>query len=240
MVIPALVLFIAVLLYAGCSEVGRYRTLSFFFDGVPPPEGMESEEGQQVTGPWGIKLDPDDPLARKPRAEEEVSTGPVIVSVHAPYRDGRCFECHRPESGYESPVGDTGACQKCHASHVPMEASDWVHGPVAARDCFFCHEAHQSEYEALLTGAEPELCLRCHDKDEVFRATYHVDREQRCTTCHDAHRAGNRLLLADSRTYEKRKHAPAAASPHASWAKETCASCHDVEHSNVLVENVDQ
>lgn len=238
----AAVLVAAVTFYSGCSSTSRYRILSFFFDGVPPPEGLAVEEVEQVTGPWGVTLDPDDPRARKTKArgpgrdQEEVP----IVSYHAPYQDGRCYECHRAEGGYEAPAAGADACRVCHSSHLPTEPTDWVHGPVAAGECYFCHEAHESQHKVLLKGVEPELCLRCHAAADVFAATYHVDREQLCTTCHDPHLAGNRLLLADSRSYRRKTRSKVLPSPHASWDKEECNRCHSAEMSNVVIDNVDE
>ena len=52
---------------------------------------------------------------------------------------------------------------------------------------------------------------------------------------------GNRLLLADAHTYQRRQaHAQALASPHSQWAKQQCTVCHLAERSNQLLPNIDK
>ncbi len=226
-VIPITLMLAVCALYAGCSEVTKYHVLSFFFDGVPPPEGMEPKE---VVGPERAEGEPDQ--ASQPRK-------PEVFFYHAPWQQGQCSECHDVRTSYQVSADGAELCRKCHGVYFRYEKSDWVHGPVALGQCSFCHEAHKSEHRNLLTASETDLCLRCHQASDVLQQPYHKAAEEGpCSRCHDPHLAGNRLLLADSRTYRRRrrtKEIPA----HTQWAKADCAKCHIVEKSNQLVDDVD-
>lgn len=61
-----------------------------------------------------------------------------------------------------------------------------------------------------------------------------------CTRCHDPHAAGNRLLLADSRSYKlRRRTAAQAVSAHVAWTDDDCGKCHLRDKSNVLAQDID-
>ncbi|MCC7147061.1 MAG: hypothetical protein IT443_11505 [Phycisphaeraceae bacterium] len=240
-------------LLVGCSPEKKYRVLSFFFDGVPVPPGMEEAQAQTqpVVGPWGIKMDPNDPRAaefvraaaeaNEPTQQPTTAEEPKIEYLHAPYRDRLCIECHAGSDSYQAPKAGAEVCAQCHATQSKTEVSDWVHGPVNSGDCLQCHLPHKSNYRSLLTMDQPALCFTCHDRAGVLEQAYHEQAlEGLCTRCHDPHSAGNRLLLADSRSYRLRRfNADQTYSGHASWNKDDCARCHLVQQGNVLIENID-
>jgi len=233
------------LLLIGCNEGTRYRVLSFFFDGVPPPPGVTVPK--TIIGPWGVELGPDDPRAQKylrsaASRPAGLQTSQPVWFQHTPYRKRRCEECHSEGSSYETiPAAKT--CRKCHQPYRELQADDWAHGPVALGRCDLCHVvSHKSKHRGLLTKAVPELCLDCHDRTETLSRPYHaVASGQACSQCHDPHLAGNRLLLVDSTTYKRRaRQAKIAPSKHAAWPKTTCVQCHVAEQSNRLVADVDR
>ena len=224
-------LLLAFLVYSGCSETTRYRTLSFFFDGVPPPEGMEPRTPEKVAGPWGVPVDPNDPnLPAKfsaSRSQEEKKPEAVYY--------------HDLEQSYALITPIPGLCLKCHSDVFPRDSSDWVHGPAATGDCKLCHRGHDAPHRNLLPKPEPDLCWTCHEASRILSRPYHVDTgQQKCSTCHDPHVAGNHLLLVDSRTYRRRGTGGTVRSVHSAWSRDDCTKCHIPEQSNAVVENVDE
>lgn len=235
---------------SGCQdEVRRYETLSFFFDGVPPPEGYDLPvEPEPLIGPWGVEIDPDSELGRQMLAKrqadpsiEATAEPEKVFFYHTPYKNRDCFGCHDQEQGYRPPAAGVDLCGKCHEPYTKFEADDWVHGPVVVGQCGWCHESHKSEHKGLLRDRQPALCMSCHDRSFIEHDEYHGNmQDPRCTDCHDPHASGNRLLLADSRTYQRRsKTMSLLPSPHAGWPKDLCRSCHVPERSNELTEDVD-
>jgi predicted CXXCH cytochrome family protein len=224
--VPAVVL-LGIALGTGCDEVTKYRVLSFFFDGVPPPPGMilankTGAGNQSATGP-----------ATNPASKPSEET---VASIHAAYAGHQCTACHLSESSFQAATG-VETCGKCHPSYYENKPDDWTHGPVAVGRCSMCHRPHKSPYPGLLVTPQPELCFGCHQSAEVLSRPYHAQAAKvPCSTCHDPHSAGNRLLLADSRTYRRRGliSQKYLASPHAAWNKQQCNNCHLAEHSNQL------
>lgn len=241
--LPVGLLAMLTLVYSGCSEATRYKTLSFFFDGVPPPPGMETDQPKKVVGPWGIPVDPNAPeLPRElaPRPPAPQPTEPELVFYHAAYRQRQCSACHAAERGYEVTSGGAEFCFKCHADTFPSRRGDWVHGPVARGQCLYCHRPHDASNRHLLAEIQPGLCWRCHETERVLAQPYHKTADtEKCSSCHDPHFAGNRLLLNDSATYERRRAAALPAPAHVGWDREQCERCHLPERSNALIENVD-
>lgn len=238
------------LVFTGCQdEVKRYETLSFFFDGVPPPEGYDlPPQPEPLLGPWGIEIDPESELGKQMLAKREARLAEMPLEeaeptyfYHTAYKNRDCFGCHDQSQGYTPPATGAALCNKCHESYTEFEHDDWVHGPVVVGQCGWCHEAHKSEFPSLTREAQPQLCMSCHDQAFIDHDPFHAAMENpNCSDCHDPHASGNRLLLADSRTYQRRaKTMPLLPSPHASWPKDLCSSCHVPERSNQLTEDVD-
>lgn len=214
----------------GCSDpVTKYRVLSFFFDGVPLPPGME-----------GASTQPGGPGART-RGTQASRPKDLPIFTHQPYKDRLCAECHSGQRGYQVAV-PKDVCQKCHSSYFKLQPGDWIHGPVLVGGCGMCHAPHTANYDGLLTKSQSQLCFWCHSASRVLSAPYHVEAEKRrCSDCHDPHSAGNRLLLADSTTYRRRRSKmKTLPSAHSKWGRETCATCHLVKQSYRLMENADR
>ncbi|MFW6189155.1 MAG: cytochrome c3 family protein [Planctomycetota bacterium] len=256
-----LALVAGVLFYGGCSQTTRYRVLSFFFEGVPPPPGRkaaeqskekkeEEEREKEVATVFGVDIPADEArrrgLVRAERAAEERPAEPVAeeqpVFYHQPYRRRQCNQCHTKTAGYEVERIDASACARCHEAHFDRRSGDWVHGPVATGDCSICHQGHKAQHPDLLTRAQPDLCWRCHDRGRVLGAAYHESAaESSCARCHDPHFAGNRYLLADSRTYQRAGHTiRQVRSRHPDWEQDQCSRCHLPEKSLRVRQNADQ
>lgn len=243
-------LVLSALILTGCQdEVKRYETLSFFFDGVPPPEGYDlPDQPEPLIGPWGIMVDPESDLGRQMLSQRQAMPDMPFTEVaeevffyHTPYKSRDCFGCHEQEQGYTPPTTGAQLCSRCHESYMQFENDDWVHGPVVVGQCGWCHEAHKSEYQSLVKDSQPTLCMSCHDESFIENDDFHAGLDnQQCTDCHDPHASGNRLLLVDSRTYERRSATMALLpSPHAGWPKDLCSKCHIPEQSNALTDDVD-
>lgn len=151
------------------SPEERYKTLSFFFDGVPLPDSMR----ETVEGPDGARV-------------------ALVVVTHEPFEAERCSDCHGEVKQFSmSLAGYSGVkssvCLKCHEG-APREYQA-MHGPVAAIECLACHEAHESRYDHLLTAPSPQLCLKCHVGADVQAsgAPHHQDLAADCLTCHHGH-----------------------------------------------------
>ena len=78
-----------VLLYLNCAPQSSYKVKSFFFDGVPDPDAETMIVS--VIDSASIKL-------RDSLLEERkkiYNTAPVLAgSMHEPYKERKCFECH--------------------------------------------------------------------------------------------------------------------------------------------------
>lgn len=159
--------------FLGCSPQKRYEVLTFFFDGVPAPGGMEIRDEQ----------------------------GALITHLHEPYAAGKCGECHGSdnlEMSIARPVNiadiPSTVCLKCH-QEIPDEYR-LMHGPVAAAECSFCHSPHESSIPNLLKARAPAVCAQCHSAETMTAdRPEHQDLKADCLTCHIGHGSHSRGLL---------------------------------------------
>jgi predicted CXXCH cytochrome family protein len=150
----------------GCSSSARYKVLSFFFDGVPPP-GSESEGGASGNDRTGY---------RKPKrgirsAEQALALAKPTTFPHPPYEQYRCTACHDMEKGELVQTPEEGLCARCHPGVATRPR--FVHGPVAAGACLECHHPHESKIRGLLLDDPTTLCLRCHDAEDLSVGDHH-------------------------------------------------------------------
>jgi predicted CXXCH cytochrome family protein len=158
--------------WTGCTVTpGNYRTLSFFFDGVPDPS----------PGPAGGA-----------RGEDRART-PALVVVHRPYAEDKCESCHTTR--FRPSRHDSGACMQCHA---PVRtAHPRMHGPVSAGACLWCHSPHESSHAFLMRDADRKVCAQCHSGAtfDTSRVAAHADATRGCLECHVAHGGDRPFLL---------------------------------------------
>jgi len=159
--------------WAACSANTRYRVLSTFFDGVPPPAG-ETVETTEV-------------------GAVEDSTGRAVGLVeHEPYAERACDLCHDSSATNALVVPAERLCFECHDFDLDRP---YVHGPLAAGGCLVCHDPHSSPYRYLLVSASDGFCLHCHDQATLRDVDGHQRDRVDCTTCHEAHMADRPHLL---------------------------------------------
>ncbi len=184
-----------IILGLACTEAQRYRTLCFFFDGVPVP-GSRVEAPSE---PDPTELDADALVQETAPAEElpptpEPEPQPGAIRRHPPYRDYRCGSCHDTSSGRLLRTPQEGLCRQCH-ENVPGDLR-YVHGPVAVDACLFCHHPHGGQFAMQLRAEPADVCLRCHDADDVREGAHHaVLDESACTDCHSGHGGSERFFL---------------------------------------------
>ncbi len=165
------ILFLFLFSIWSCQPKTSYKTLSFFFDGVPNPE----EEMVQKNGQPGVPS-----TNKKP-----------TYKMHGPYAAKLCSACHQPGTNMLIlPVEKL--CMNCHVLQLDKK---FVHGPVAAGGCKVCHDPHGSSYRYLLVAEAREFCLRCHSEKDIAKNKAHDGVTADCTDCHDAHTSNRRYML---------------------------------------------
>ena len=159
-------------LVVGCSAESRYKTLSVFFEGVPPPIG---------------------PATR-------VAAGGVpqaVRSSHEPFLKKNCAACHATNSGSDDrtlAVLRPGLCVDCHPAVTRQPAV--VHAPVALGQCLWCHGPHESGEVSLLREKAPNLCFQCHPQTLLSsNPKEHQDGKSACLACHIGHGGSDRRML---------------------------------------------
>jgi len=162
-------------LLCGCNTTKHYKTLSFFFDGVPEPGKAPPEPGSRDAGKQGARAP-----AAAPRYRE-----------HGPYAAKQCDACHAKATN-QLILPSKELCFQCHALDVRKK---YLHGPLASGDCRACHEPHASTHPFLLASEPKEFCLHCHDGNSIAKSDVHKEMEAQCTTCHDAHSSDAPFLL---------------------------------------------
>lgn len=169
---------------AACAATSRYRTLSFFFDGVPVPGASDAAP------PDGLG-----PIQKIADAGPTKRSAPVRrYYAHPPYRENRCGGCHDRRTGRLVQEPDDGLCVSCHTD--PPGEMVYVHGPVAVNACLRCHHHHTSALPRMLLAEVNELCMACHAPTLRTDLEAHGALDQgSCVDCHDPHGGSDRFFL---------------------------------------------
>lgn len=156
-------------LVSACS----HRTLTLFFDGVPPPRAP-LQEARQV-----------------PSGRESPAPG-AKGTEHGPYAAKLCGACHASQATNSLLAPASELCGRCHTLALDKK---YVHGPLASGGCLVCHDPHASRYPHLLVSESGEFCVRCHDRRDLDGVGAHAAVEAQCTDCHEAHMSDKLYLL---------------------------------------------
>jgi predicted CXXCH cytochrome family protein len=168
-----------------CDEEERYKTMTFFFDGVPPLEGQDVNDVNSLD-----------------KGERQLAQGKMpAFTVHEPSKV--CANCHdmtkiprwaTPEF-IKEPLQ---LCYDCHPGSNYSGSVDYVHGPVAVGDCMRCHNPHRSKQKYLLKLPVPDVCHQCHEKTDIESIAEHsVELLSECLECHVGHSSSERGLLRE-------------------------------------------
>lgn len=199
---------ISLVFLSGCDRYTRYKVLTFFFTGVPSPDGSTPAQKSEAE------------VRAEVRKQKRKEAERVPSYAHGPFASGQCNQCHATSSsatfrrGVREASGIAGTekggvsarlilpleelCIDCHADKsvdVAYGKGFWVHGPVSRGICTACHSPHQSPYPfMLLNGDSRFMCARCHAKGFITETEDHM-KDQECTTCHNPHIGKDRFLL---------------------------------------------
>lgn len=176
---------LSVLVIGGCTVEQTYKTLVFFFDGVPP---LEKNATQSINSPQKLVADLE---KEQPEKKEEQ----LKLNIHKPYLDRKCELCHTPNRELLAPM--PGLCYKCHKDY--QEQFAFVHAPVLSGNCTKCHNQHLSELPKLLIREGQDLCLFCHSKTMNYVGKYHNNLgDGGCTLCHNPHGGKDKNLIREN------------------------------------------
>ncbi|HXC06060.1 MAG TPA: cytochrome c3 family protein [Bacteroidia bacterium] len=109
-----------------------------------------------------------------------------------------CTECHNPHGGNNRGMLTGSSCYTCHtdfSSCYPV-----LHGPVASGNCTVCHDSHSSATPKHLVREGSQLCLFCHNSDQVYKSPAHakVKNTSSCLECHNPHGGQDRFVLLNT------------------------------------------
>ena len=173
----------------GCADpVTDHAVKSFFFDGVPPLPTLD-----KLCEPHLEDLFNEYYEARIEEtiygAEEGTRSADSATSIHPPFRDKLCLNCHDFTKENLLQLPKNKLCFKCHKNFI---TGTFVHGPVAVADCLACHFPHQSPNRSLLRRSRNEICGKCHQERRQAYAMHNrvIAHGMFCVDCHNPH-SGN-------------------------------------------------
>ncbi|TAL68781.1 MAG: hypothetical protein EPN82_08895 [Bacteroidetes bacterium] len=163
-----------------CSVEKNYKTLSYFFDGVPDPNAKP------------VQTDTNNLAMKEMDLKQYVKSEKTYT--HPPYGDKACENCHDANAANHLNSNQPGLCYQCHDDFG--KNFKYVHGPAASGYCTQCHEPHQGKYQKLLIRNGQNLCYYCHDKKDVMKNEVHSEIEDtKCWECHNPHGSNERFFL---------------------------------------------
>ena len=174
----AILVPVIICLLWGCS----HKTLTVFFDGVP-----EENDSLRVASREHAKP-ADSTLARALAANAAASAH----SIHPPFSNKKCGLCHDSSRKGKLIEPQPGLCYQCHDRYE----GKFEHGPVASGNCTACHNPHASDNPKLLLRKGQDLCLHCHESDQIDIVPAHEKIDgSACTSCHNPHGENKKFFL---------------------------------------------
>ena len=169
----------------GCDPLTVHKVASTIFDGVPsmPPADQYCKDFHEKTVAEQLAS-----------AKRKSSTDATKGSIHPPYKEKKCNNCHdkSKDSGLKRPKDQI--CFMCHPNIVnkPMQ-----HGPAAVGACLECHDPHSTSNPSLLKVEKAKVCAVCH-KEKRQAAEMHdkvIKAGMMCTDCHNPHAGDVKYFL---------------------------------------------
>src|SRR5262252_7578229 len=142
---------------AGCSTEGKYKWLSFFFDGVPVPGATNA--------PTIVYDENGRPLDTSKFVPTNVAA-PIkaVFTPHPPYEEKKCTECHESRFTVKMKGPQDKVCFSCHQelgkTFTPAKVK---HQPAENGECSSCHDPHGSANPKMLVEKGEKLCAQCHE-----------------------------------------------------------------------------
>jgi len=181
--LSALPVVLFLIYLSGCSTTHSYKTLSFFFDGVPDPNNTNSQPNDSTKNSDTAMY-----------AQNMISKAITQSSIHPPYQDKQCQSCHDQSKMGKLIKSPPDLCYNCHEDFSNKYKT--LHGPVGGGQCTQCHNPHMSANKDLLVRTGQSLCLNCHDSKPVMDIQAHLTiKNTDCTECHNPHGGENRNFL---------------------------------------------
>jgi len=214
-----------------CHEVTRSELENFEF--VHEPARGECTGCHDVHGADNVQMLVDDAPGLCYSCHEDIKkTAETSKYRHSAVTEaGGCLNCHTPHASTVKnglKAAPMELCLKCHDKPVEVDKSrtigaftaqikdmQFLHGPVAEKDCEGCHVTHGGDHFSLLAKAYPpqfyapfskenyDLCFSCHSESIVLtRETpdltdfrngntnlhfLHVNKDRRGRTCRSCH-----------------------------------------------------
>jgi len=179
-------LAVVIVLSAGCDPLTVHKVTTTIFDGVPsmPPADQYCKEYHEQA------------VAEERMAAQKTKqvAQQVGESVHPPYGQKKCNNCHNKDtdSGFVVPLKDL--CAVCHKDFMKGK---YHHGPAAVGACLECHLPHNSPNPKLLKLPAGEICDRCHREPRMAGALHAKVKEKGmvCVNCHNPHGGSSPYFL---------------------------------------------
>src|SRR5277367_2293917 len=148
--VQSLLLFLAMgglLFITACDTPSRHKLLTVFFDGVPPINSATNAvtASSSQTNQTAVVV----PSKPAPTPEN-------TFTVHPPFQQHQCAECHQSSSGMGLKSQQPQLCFDCHKDFLTGQKVK--HQPVESGECASCHDPHQSANKNLLLKKGNELC----------------------------------------------------------------------------------
>jgi predicted CXXCH cytochrome family protein len=184
------------------------------------------------------------PLKEDPKCKDCHATLFEKQSIHDPAKNG-CDQCHQINTADHSQNNNKGLfllkkqpelCYTCHVdTKKEIDTTRMVHPAVnIKKQCTNCHSPHSSNEKKMLTANKKELCLGCHDREEVIFGKKITNIKQLlktskvihpaivggCTSCHKPHASTENFLLIGA--YPAGQYAEGKKDNYA-----VCWECHD-------------
>lgn len=183
--LPFLIIVFFLVYLSGCSTTKNYKTLSFFFDGVPQAAKKTSVLAQDTLNH----------TVTAPLAQDLVlADATPKIQPHPPYHDRQCGACHDQSTMGKLLKPLPELCYQCHEDFGKKYKV--LHGPIGGGQCNMCHSPHMSANQYLLTRTNQLLCLYCHDSKDISKIGTHPEtKDADCLACHNPHGGDDINLL---------------------------------------------
>ena len=184
----AIFIAISLFLLVGCDPVSRHKFTTALLDGYPRMPSADEYFS------YYSDLRAEEHEVAKAEAETGDEGDNKSRSVHLPYDEKSCNDCHDKRKTIGLIVPKRQLCGTCHEDFVQGRV---VHGPVAIGACLACHLPHSSEYPALLKSSVKDICNSCHTENRLAEQMHETvsSRDINCVDCHDPHFSNSRYLL---------------------------------------------